>query len=151
MDSKTIRALAEWRFFPPDVVIQVKALGCELPYKLGVPLSRFSSGDIAKEAVARGIVANISGTTVWRWLGEDAIKPWQYRSWIFPRDPEFQSKAERVLDLYQGIWQGKPLSSNDYIISADEKPSIQARIRKHPSFPPQKESPMKVEHEYKRG
>lgn len=142
---------ADRRFFPPDIVVQIKALGCELPDKLGIPLSRFSSDEIAKEAIKRGIVARISGTTVWRWLDEDAIKPWQYRSWIFPRDPAFQEKADRVLDLYQGVWQGEALSSQDYVISADEKPSIQARIRKHASYPPAKRSAMKVEHEYKRG
>jgi len=35
-----------------------------------------------------------------RWLHADAIKPWRYRSWIFPRDPDFATKAARVLDLY---------------------------------------------------
>ncbi|MEA1904847.1 MAG: hypothetical protein U9M97_03080 [Candidatus Hadarchaeota archaeon] len=102
----------------------MKALACELPCESGVPLSRFSTNEIAREVVRRGIVAQISGATVWRWLNQDAIRPWQYRSWIFPRDPEFQEKAGRVLDLYQGIWQGQPLSSDEYVISADEKTSI---------------------------
>ena len=31
-----------------------------------------------------------------RWLKADAIKPWQCRSWIFPRDPAFALKAGRV-------------------------------------------------------
>lgn len=90
-------------FFPPNVSVEIKALACELPSEFGVPLSRFTSRDIAKLACQRGIVATISGATVWRWLNEDAIKPWQYRSWIFPSDPNFQEKAGRVLDLYHGI------------------------------------------------
>ena len=77
-------------------------------------------------------MAAISGTTVWRWLSEDAIKPWQHRSWIFPRDPDFEAKASQVLDLYARTHHRKPLRSNDYVISADEKPGIQARIRKKP-------------------
>jgi hypothetical protein len=85
--------------------MQVKALACELPRESGQPLSRYSGADLAGEAARRGIVAKISGRTIWRWLDEDAIKPWQHRSWIFPRDPHFQAKAERVLDLYQGIWE----------------------------------------------
>ena len=89
--------------FPPDIVVQIKVLACELPFQKGIPLSRFTSNEIATEAIIRGIVAQISGTTVWRWLNEDAIKPWQYRSWIFPRDPEFAQKAGRVLDLYHRI------------------------------------------------
>ena len=137
--------------FPPHVVMEVKALACELPFESGIPLSRFSNNDIAAEVVRRGIVAQISGSTVWRWLSEDAIRPWQYRSWIFPRDPQFEQKAGRVLDLYQGIWSGSPLGFDEYVISADEKTSIQARVRKHASLAPMIGKCMRVEHEYRRG
>lgn len=131
--------------------MQIKALACELPSQSGQPLSRYSGADLAREAIRRGIVAQISGRTIWRWLDEDAIKPWQHRSWIFPRDPDFQTKAERVLDLYQGVWEEQVLGPDDYVISADEKTSIQARIRLHPSAPPQPEKVMRVEFEYERG
>jgi hypothetical protein len=87
-------------------VVEVKALACELPAEAGLPFSRFSCADIAREAIRRGITASISGRTVWRWLDADAIRPWLYRSWIFPRDPRFAEKAGRVLDLYQGLWDG---------------------------------------------
>jgi hypothetical protein len=130
--------------------VQVKALACELPCDSGLPLSRFSSEDIATEAISRGIVAQISGATVWRWLNEDAIKPWQYRSWIFPRDPHFEEKAGRVLDLYHGIWDHNQLKSNEFVISADEKTSIQVRDRRHETLPSIPGNPMKVEHEYRR-
>jgi hypothetical protein len=130
--------------------MQVKALACEIPWLQGIPLSRLSSSDIATEIIQRGIVAHISGSTVWRWLNEDAIKPWQHRSWIFPRDPAFEEKAARVLDLYQGLWQGRPLKSNEFVISADEKTSIQARARRHPSLAPAPGLCMRLEHEYER-
>ena len=132
-------------------MVEVKAVACELPAKRGLPLSRFSSEDIAREVIKRGIVARISGTTIWRWLNEDAIKPWQHRSWIFPRDPNFKAKAGPVLDLYQGVWRRKPLGPNDYVISTDEKTSIQARIRKHETQEPEPGHDMKVEGEYTRG
>lgn len=131
--------------------MQVKAIACELPKDSGLPFSRFSRQDLVGEVLRRGLVAKISGRTLWRWLDEDAIRPWQHRSWIFPRDPEFQSKAGRVLDLYQGIWRGEPLGAGDCVISADEKTSIQARIRLHPSRPPGPKEPMRVEFEYERG
>jgi hypothetical protein len=131
--------------------MQVKAMACELPAQNGQPLSRYSGSDLAREITARGLVASISGRTVWRWLEQDAIRPWQHRSWIFPRDPNFQTKAERVLDLYQGQWEGQPLGSDDFVISADEKTSIQARLRLHPSLPPQPGQTMRVEFEYERG
>ena len=126
-------------------------MACELPWRSGVPLSRFTHDDVAREVIQRGIVAQISGTTVWRWLSQDAIRPWQHRSWIFPRDPDFAAKAARVLDLYQGIWENEPLDEDDCVISADEKTSIQARIRIHPSESPRAGQPMRVEHEYTRG
>ena len=130
------------------MVVQVKALACELPHRLGLPLSRLSLADIRQEVMTQGIVAQISDTTLWRWLSADAIRPWQHRTWIFPRDPDFAHKAGRILDLYARLWEGKPLRSSEFVISADEKTSIQARRRKHPTLPPAAARPMRVEHEY---
>ena len=96
MAWRTSRGQGERPVFPPQIAVEVKALGCELPSERGIPLSRFSCADIAREAIQRGIVACISGATVRRWLNEDAIKPWRHRTWIFPRDPQFRTKAERV-------------------------------------------------------
>jgi len=129
----------------------VKAVACELPRTLDLPLSRLFVPDIAREVVGRGIVASISGSTIWRWLDHDAIRPWTYRSWIFPRDPDFEAKAGVVLDLYAREFDGKPLGDNDYVISADEKTSIQARCRCHPTLPAAASRAIRVEHEYERG
>lgn len=104
-----------------------------------------------REAQLCGIVAQISDTTVWRWLHEDAIRPWQHRTWIFPRDPQFALKAGRILDLYARQWQGQRLRANEFVLCADEKTSIQARLRKHPSLPPRPHAAARVEHEYARG
>jgi DDE superfamily endonuclease len=138
-------------FSPPEVVVQVKAVACELPVESQRPLSRFSRQDLAREVTRRGIVAQISGATIWRWLDQDAIRPWQHRSWIFPCDPQFEQKAGKVLDLYQGCWQGQALGSDEYVISADEKTSIQARMRTHPTAPPAPGQCMRVEFDYERG
>ncbi|HWB71367.1 MAG TPA: IS630 family transposase [Egibacteraceae bacterium] len=129
----------------------VKALACELPASLGVPLSRLHVPDIRDQAITRGLVAEISGTTIWRWLTADAIRPWTHRSWISPRDPAFAAKAGRVLDLYARVFDGKPLGAGDYVVCADEKTSIQARCRCHPSLPPAAARRMRVEHDYDRG
>lgn len=138
------------RFFPPEVIVEVKAIACELPQRLGLPLSRLHVSDIRAEVLHRGLVAEISGTTIWRWLADDAIRPWYHRSWIFPRDPDFEAKAGRVLDLYARQWEGKPLGAKDFVISADEKTSIQARRRCHPTLPPSHRRAARVEHEYER-
>ena len=132
-------------------MVQIKALACQLPGESGIPLSRFSTADIAEEIVHRGIVAQISGSTIWRWLHEDALRPWYHRSWIFPRDPEFETKANRVLDLYHRTWHGRALRPDEFVLCADEKTSIQARVRVHPSQPPQVGKPGRVEHGYERG
>ena len=136
--------------FPPEIIVAVKALACQLPKQLGLPFSRFTHDEIARQAEKQGIVASISGKTVWRWLSKDAIRPWCYRSWIWPRDPDFEQKAARVLDLYQGIWKGNPLNSHDFIISSDEKTSIQARRRVVPVHAPSAGRYGRVEHEYER-
>jgi hypothetical protein len=131
-------------------VVAVKAIACELPTRLGLPLSRLHVPDVRSEVLARGLVASISGSTIWRWLDEDAIRPWTHRSWTFPRDPDFAARAGRVLDLYAREWQGQPLRPDEFVLSADEKTSIQARIRCHPTSPPGPGRPMRVEHEYER-
>jgi len=95
-------------------------------------------------------VTDASASTIGRWLAEDAIKPWQHRSWIFPRDPDFLEKAGRVLDLYHGRWEGKLLEPGDMVICADAKPSIQARLRIHPTAPPKPGGGQLVEHQYER-
>jgi transposase len=129
---------------------EVIALACALPAESGVPLSRWSGPDLARELAARRQLT-VSASTIGRWLAGDALRPWQHRSWISVRDPEFAVRAARVLDLYAGTWDGRPLGANDYVICADEKTSIQARCRCHPTLPPGKARAMRVEHDYDRG
>ncbi len=132
-------------------MVAVKAIACELPAQLGLPLSRLHVPDIRAEVIRRGLVAEISGATIWQWLAEDAIRPWRHRSWIFPRDPNFEARAGRVLDLYARRFEGKRLQLGEYVISADEKTSIQARVRCHSTTAARPGHPLLVEHEYDRG
>lgn len=126
------------------------ALACQLPAATGVPLSRWTGPELAAEIASRGLTGPVSASSVLRILAEHPIKPWQYQSWIYPRDPDFAAKAAVILDLYQGYYQGKRLRPGDRIISVDAKPSIQARARRHPTAPPAPGQPMRVEHEYHR-
>jgi transposase len=139
------------RIFGSEVMAGIKALACEPPEAREVPLSRWSSHELASQAVTEGLVESISSSTVRRWLHADAIKPWRYRSWIFPRDPDFAAKATRVLDLYARTWDGVPLGPDDYVISADEKSQLQALDRCHPGLPPAPGRLSRVEFEYERG
>ncbi len=113
-------------------------------------MSRLSLSEIQREVITQGIVGEISGSTLWRWLSADALRPWRHRSWIFTRDPQFAEKAGRILDLYERCWNGGPLRASEFVLCADEKTSIQARCRKHSSLAPSPGRPMRVEHEYHR-
>ena len=128
----------------------VVALACQLPAATGVPLSRWTGPELAAELAAQGLACPISPSSILRILAENPVKPWQYQSWIFPRDPDFAAKATVILDLYQGYYQGKRLAPGDRIVSVDAKPSIQARQRCHPTRPPARGQPMRLEHEYDR-
>ncbi|GGU62094.1 IS630 family transposase [Streptomyces albospinus] len=137
--------------FTPLQAAEVKAPACRLPAESEVPLSRWSCPEPAREAARRGIAPFMSASTVRRWPAQDAPKPWQHRSWIFITGPGFRLKAAWVLDLYARTWQGEQLGDDEYVISADEKTSIQARCRCHPTLAPGKARAMRVDHTYGRG
>ncbi len=105
------------------------------PPTAGKPPSRWTCPELARQAGAAGIVASVSASTVRRWLASDAIKPWQHRSWIFPRDPRFALKGGRVLDLYQRQWEDEPLGEDEYVLSADEKPRPPGALARPPPAP----------------
>ena len=125
-------------------------MACELPATHGRPLGRFSRAELHRLVLERG-VTQASASTIWRWLHEDAIKPWQTRSWIFARDPAFAEKAGRALDLYARVFEGKRLRPDEYVICADEKSQLQALGRRHATVPAGPGRPALVEFEYRRG
>lgn len=56
-----------------------------------------------------------------------------------------------MLDLYARLFDAEPLGPGDYVVCSDEKTSIQARCRCHPTLPPGRARTMRVEHQYDRG
>jgi len=141
--------VAERPLFPPLDRALATAIACETVAQTQQPLSRQSLADLTRR-VNDILPAPMSRSTVWRTLQEDAIKPWQFEHWIFPRAPQFAAKAGPILDLYAGVWEGQPLGPKDYVLSSDEKTSIQARQRKHEETPPTPKRRRRVEPEYKR-
>ena len=135
-------------FSPLDQAL-IRAMACEVVAETELPLSRQSIADLTSRA-KHALGKTVSPSTVWRILHEDAIKPWQYEHWIFPRDPAFAEKAGPILDLYAGFWEGQPLGKKDYVLSSDEKTSIQARRRCHEETPPKAGQTRRIEPEYKR-
>jgi len=133
----------------------VVATACERPADRDVPLRRYSLSELTTEVAHQlqtehaELVAP-SRSAIWRLLIHDALRPWRYRSWIFPRDPHFLERAGPVLDLYACQWQGRPLWADEYVLSADEKTSIQVRRRLHSTVPIGPHQAMRVDHEYER-
>ena len=128
----------------------VVVLACELPARRGLPLSRFSYADIARE-IRHEMPHAPSRSTIARWLRSDSLRPWRFRYWKFPRDPYFREFAEPVIDLYHRRWEGRPLGPDEYVLSADEKTCIQTLRRTRPTRAPSPGHPIRVEHEYERG
>src|SRR3954452_7064081 len=149
-DCRTGRGRVDRAVFPPEQVAEVIAVACELPARHERPLSRFSRVELHRLVIEQG-VTEASATTIWRWLHDRSLKPWQQRSWIFPRDPEFQPKAGRVLDLYARRFEGRGLHPGEYVICADEKSQLQALARRHETIPAAPGRPARVEFEYRRG
>jgi transposase len=137
--------------FTPLQIAEVKAMACSPPADATVGLSRWSHRDLRAAIVDAAIVGSISTSSIRRVLVADAIKPWQHRSWIFPRDPDFERKAARVLDLYDRTWDGQTLGADEYVISADEKSQLQALHRRHSTLPAAPGRVPRVEFEYRRG
>jgi transposase len=128
---------------------QATALACSVPREEGVPLARWSSTEIARRLVGLGLVVQIAASTVARWLAQEKLRPWRYHSWQHILEPQtFLERARPVLRLYeqarellkQGIW----------VVSVDEKTSIQARRREEPPEPAIAGHPTRFSSRYKR-
>lgn len=129
------RGPADRGLSPPEESVTVKALACDRPTDpQRRPLSRFSVSDVWERAQELGLTWSYS--TVWRRLHEDALRPWLFQQWLFPRDPRLLEKATPILGLYHGQWEGKALGPRDVVLSADEMSGLQAKSRIHSSLPP---------------
>jgi len=150
MGSRTDRARVARVVFPPEQVAAVKTFACELPTRYGLPLGRFSRTELYRLVIELA-VTDASASTIWRWLHEDAIKPWQQPCWIYRRDPMFAERAGRALDLYGRVFEGKRLRPDEYVISADEKSQLQALGRRHETSAPGPGARAATRFEYERG
>ena len=135
--------------YGPQERAQITAVVCETLWKRELPLSRFSIADLRRVVIQEEGLAGLSHSSLGRILRQDALKPWRYRYWLFPRDPDFVSRACVILDLYAGFWQGQRLGPDEHLLSADEK-SIQILTRCHPSLPAIPGYEQRVEFEYER-
>jgi DDE superfamily endonuclease/Homeodomain-like domain len=116
------------RRFPPLQRAQIVQLACLEPVARGLHITHWSGQDLARQAVADGIIPAISPRTVRRVLDEVDLQPHRTRYWRTARlDGQFKERAEKVLWCYanaerlarQGIWT----------VAVDEKPNLQVLER----------------------
>jgi hypothetical protein len=129
--------------------VQVIAIVCEALHDRELPLSRFSIADLHRLVIKEEGLADLSHGSLARILDQNVLKPWRYSYWLFPRDPDFVSKACVILDLYAGFWEGQRLGPNEYVLTADEK-TIQVLVRCHPGLVAIPGYEQRVEFEYER-
>lgn len=135
--------------YGPKERAQVVAKVCETLHERHLPLSRLALSDLHRVVVQEESLSRLSQASLSRILSQNVLKPWRYQYWLFPRDPDFVTKACVVLDLYAGFWEGQRLGPEEYLLSADEK-TIQVLARCHPSTLPSPGHLARVEFEYDR-
>ena len=150
-DCAIDRALVDRVVFPPEQVAAVKAVACELPIRYGLPLSRFSRTELHRLVIELA-VSEASASTIWRWLHDDALKPWQTRSWIYRRDPGLRRgrppacwTSTRACSRASGCG---PMSTSSALM---RRASCKHFGREHETGAPAPGRPIRYEFEYERG
>ena len=91
------------RRFPAEVVAGVKAMACEPPGVRAVPLSPWSSAELAAQVLAEGLTVSVSASTVRRWLAADAVKPWQPRRQTEPPVLDLVTEMRQAMRADLGV------------------------------------------------
>jgi hypothetical protein len=117
------------RRFPPLQRAQIVALACLEPVAEGLHITHWTSQDLARQAVADGLVRAISPRTVRQILRTVDLQPHRTRYWKTARlDAQFKERAEKVLWCYGnaerlargGLWT----------VAVDEVPNFQVLERR---------------------
>ncbi|HJT76919.1 MAG TPA: IS630 family transposase [Gemmataceae bacterium] len=125
----TTRTRGTRRRFPPLQRAQIVELACLEPVAEGLHITHWTSADLARQAVADGIVPAVSARTVRRILHDVDLQPHRTRYWRTSRlDAQFKERAEKVLWCYanaerlarKGIWA----------VAVDEMPNLQVLERR---------------------
>jgi len=122
--------------FTAEQVTQIVAIACEVLDDSDGPVSHWTHGHVAAEAVVRQIVPSISAASVGRFLGEAALRPHLTTIWL--NSPErdtaaFTDAAQAVCDVYHQALELH--QQGEHVCCTDEKPGIQVIERDHPTHP----------------
>jgi len=118
--------------FTDEQVAAILALACMSPEKFGLPFSHWTPSSLRAEAIALGIVEDISIRQIGRYLNEKDLRPHRTKSWLNPdiKDfEEFQREVETICNIYLNI---EELTARGVLVySTDEKMGIQATEHKN--------------------
>jgi hypothetical protein len=143
---RTYQGREDRRLFPPQQQHNIVALATQPPRQQEHPITHWSMSDLTRAVVQRGIVESICSATIWRLLDQMAIKPHRWHYWINSPDPDFDIKMQDVVNLYLNALA--MYRKDEIVLSIDEKTSIQALQRKHPTIQGKAGSIALIEHEY---
>jgi DDE superfamily endonuclease len=113
-----------------------------------VPTSHWSLEDLAYQILKDAHYRDMSRSTVQRILAEADLKPHKSRYWLHSLDPDFEAKALAICRLY--LDAPRLYQQGELVVCVDEKTSIQALERRHPTKPARPGQVERREFEYRR-
>ena len=127
---------------PVSIRCEVVKLACDKPDEHDVPCRDTWTHQAIADALEQETGWELSRAEVGRILRCEDFRPHRVRAWLHSPDPEFRSKVERICDLYLDPPAGAT------VLCVDEKTSIQALERKHPTSQPSPGRTGRYEFEY---
>ena len=136
--------------FSAAQVCGILAVACEPPGNSGRPISQWTREELRDEAIKRGLVENISGCQISRYLRDAHLQPHRRKMWINTKgkDPvEFQRKVEEVCQTYLQA-SARFHQDGTRTVCCDEMTGIQALERGAATQPMQPDQVERQEFEY---
>jgi transposase len=138
--------------FSPVQIISIISIACEKPEACGRPVSKWTSREIADEAIKRQIVNKISLSYVAELLRRVNMMPHKTKGWCFTTEKDqeaFARQVQEICDVYLQAPQSYE-QSGVHTVSVDEATGLQANEKRAPSLPPKPDQQGKEETQYTR-
>ena len=133
--------------FPPSQRLDVISLASSTTTEHQQTATRWALDDLAAALINRAHHDQaMSRSTVWRILDEADLKPHRSVYWLNSHDPDFDSKAHAICQLY--LKAPTMYQQGRLIICCDEKTGMQALGRPDPTQPAQPGKPERREQDY---
>lgn len=100
MAYRTDHDLAGRQLFPPQQQNRIIALATKPPRQQVHPVTHWSTTDLSRAAVQKGIVASTCSATIWRLLDQAALKPNRWYYWLNSPDPDFYRRMHDIVESY---------------------------------------------------